>query len=133
MISNTPTNNEIAFCNLVAAGSNYTDAYRQATGTKGNPKVVNVDATRFAKKPRVVKLLAALRERDAEKESEKRVASKQSKRELLFIAMTDEEVDWNRRLKAIEVDNAMTGENAPQEVHMVGLKEIMRKVREGSN
>lgn len=133
MRSPEPTQKEIDFVNLVLGGMSYTDAYRQVVGSKASRKAANVEGCRLAKAPAVVKLLSELRAKDAEKESDRRVATKQSKRELLFIAMTDEEVDWNRRLKAIEVDNAMTGENAPQEVHMVGLKEVMRKVREGSN
>jgi phage terminase small subunit len=116
---------QLAFANHYLDGKTATEAHRLAYG--GNPK----DTTRWREAHSVltnVKVQAYIEEKRKEL-SDRHQATREDKLKLLSGFMKAEDKPTTHRIKAIEVHNVMTGDNAPQEVNVFGLTELLTLVR----
>lgn len=124
----TMTKRQIEFADLVLEGEHCnTECYRMVYDTKARAQVCAVKAYQLLQRPLVKAYIAEARE--AMKKT--KFLTRERKREIL-----DEIADTNNskaadRIKAIEVDNRMTGDDAPQKVEVFGLTDLMKLVRSG--
>jgi len=118
---------QMDFCNHVLDGERLGPAYRLAFKTKGTDKSDNEAGSKLHARPEIGAYLEKLNLRTEEKRS----LTRATKRNLLTEFAEDEDTDVAKRIKAIEVDNLMTGDNKPQEVTFTGLEALLNKVREG--
>lgn len=118
-----------AFANLVVSGKEQGVAYREAYDCPlSSPTTVNKEASRTAALSHVAAYIAEL----ISKEEKSRFLSRERKRELLAEFAENKRAKPSERVKAIEVDNVMTGDNAPQQVNVFGLSDILNIVRKGN-
>jgi len=113
------------FAENIADGMLHGEAYRQAYDSKAKNRVCAVKACLLLKRPAVQAHIKKLKSELADK----RALDRLEKRLLLAKAARQKNLDWGKRIKAIEVDNVMTGDNAPQEVQVFGLAELLAMVR----
>tara|TARA_R110002110_G_scaffold74463_2_gene196972 strand:- start:6207 stop:6656 length:450 start_codon:yes stop_codon:yes gene_type:complete len=74
----------------------------------------------------------ALIKKYMEMDMEQVLLTRDSKRRMLYQICMDEDEPTSNKIKAIEVDNIMTGENSPQKVELFGLTELLQLVRSKS-
>ncbi len=115
----------MAFCHHVVDGANGTEAYILAYAAKGSQACSRVQACRLLKNPDVVAYIEKLKQAAENKKTLVRI----EKRIWLAKFVRDCKEDTGKRIKAIEVDNEMTGDNAPQKVEVFGLSELLGMVR----
>lgn len=117
-----------AFANAIAAGAGGSEAYRIAYNTKGRDKDHASKASKLRRLPHVAAYITHL----ISKQERRRELNRERKRELLAEAAEDTKAKWPERIKAIEVDNVMTGDNAPEQVNVFGLGDLLQLVRKGN-
>ena len=105
------------------------ESYRKAYSAIGTDKTCAENGSHTKNKPAV----KAYYDKMNEKIENKRALSRAKKRDLLSEFATDEDTDVSKRIKAIEVDNLMSGDNKPTEVTVTGLGALLNKVREGTD
>lgn len=116
------------FCQGVAEGLTYADAFRRAYGQgKRATQTLYRDAYRVMESDKVAARIAELKE----EQQAARLATRIRKREVLNEILEDSDESAQSRIKAIEVDNLMTGDNKPQKVEVFGLSDLMKLVRSG--
>ncbi len=59
--------------------------------------------------------------------------SREEKRAILGKLVVDDETPLKERIKALEVDNAMAGHNAPSEVKINGVADLLAQIRSEAN
>jgi hypothetical protein len=116
-----------AFSNEIANGCTSSESYRRAYNTTAKDKSLAARASHLKAVPKVAAYIASLIARS----EKKKALARDRKRELLNEAAEDAGSDWGKRIKAIEVDNQMTGDNAPQQVNVFGLGDLLAIVRKG--
>jgi hypothetical protein len=115
-----------AFANLIAEGKDGSAAYREAyVCPNSSPITLAREAHRTRELPHVAAYIAQL----IAQQERKRFLTRERKRELLADCAEDKKAKWSERTKALEVDNVMTGDNAPQQVQVFGLTELLAIVR----
>lgn len=97
------------FVDLLLLGKTGVDAYREAFSSKAKPQVLRVKAVEMKKRPQVQAYMAAEQAKTAELVG----LTRAEKRRLLRMAAMDSKAPWSERLKAIALDNLMTGDNKP--------------------
>jgi hypothetical protein len=120
-----------AFAHFIADGLEQATAYRKAYDCpNSSPSTVKVEASRTAALPHVAEFIRTLKGQH----DQKKFLTRERKREILqeIAESKGESIRPNERVKAIEVDNIMTGDNAPQQVEVFGLTELLGIVRKGS-
>jgi len=120
---------EMAFCGHVLDGMKLMDAFKAATGSKGNQNTLKREGCALMAKPTVVAYCEKLNSQTEGKRSLNRA----KKRDLLAEFAENEDSDVKARIKAIEVDNLMTGDNKPQVVEVTGLSALLDRVRSGGD
>lgn len=99
----------------------YMAAYKESDPIAAYPK-----AARLMRNPTIRAEIKRLQD----KVDEMWLLSREEKREILAKIMLDEEgYKPSDRLKAIELDNRMAGHDAPAEVHVTGINELIASVR----
>jgi len=116
---------KMAFCHLIVDGESGTEAYIRAYKPKGTNLTSRVQACRILKNPDVVAYIEQLKKKSEDKKTLVRI----EKRIWLAKFVRDAKEDTGKRIKAIEVDNEMTGDNSPQKVEVFGLSELLGMVR----
>jgi hypothetical protein len=121
------TEGQRTFANEVAAGAKLSDAYRKAYNTKANPKILCSKASHARTHPKIAAYIEAL----IAQQEKTRFLTRESKRQRLAKIVADGKARNGDVIRAIEVDNVMTGDNAPQQVEVFGLGELLALVRKG--
>jgi len=114
-----------AFANELAAVVDASEAYRRAYGDRRKDRKLSSLAARCKANPSVVAYVAAL----VAQQERKKALSRDRKREHLSEIVESKRERTADRIKAIEVDNVMTGDNAPQQVEVFGLSDLLALVR----
>jgi hypothetical protein len=114
-----------AFANLLADGVEPSEAYRQAYGDSRKDKGLSALAASAKASPTVQAYLSAL----VAKQEKAKALSRERKRHHLAEFVESKTERTADRIKAIEVDNVMTGDNAPQQVEVFGLSDLLALVR----
>lgn len=118
-----------AFANEIAAGTNPSQAYRKCFNcVTASQTTVGAKASHLKSHPKVGPYIAAL----IAQQEKKRLLTRERKREHLALFVEDKTARTADRIKAIEVDNVMTGDNAPQQVQVFGLSDLLALVRKKS-
>lgn len=119
-----------AFSQAVADGMDNSSAYRHAYNVRTtNNNTIAKKAWKIAHTPVVFARVEALKK----EVSDGRLLQRVGKRVILCEIAEDKEQQAQNRIKAIEVDNRMTGDDAPQKVEVFGLTDLMRLVRGGES
>lgn len=122
------TTREHAFALRILAGDSPSVAFKAAGySTRSNSGIIATAAQRLLKKPHV----AALIEKGREKALKDVVVTRQIKLDRLGKRIMQGKVLDRDGIKAVEVHNMMTGDNAPQKVDVFGLAELLELVRSG--
>lgn len=124
-MTSTLTSKQRAFANYIADGLNQSEAYRKAYGGRPNFTTTKREAHAVRHNPKV----AAEIDRLTAKHDKKQHLTREAKRRILREIVEDKNSKDSDRLKAIEIDNIMTGDNAPQQVNVFGLSELLAMVR----
>lgn len=103
------TAKQIAFAEAILDGKPPSQAYASAYVPNRNPAVTKVRAQEVLKHP----LVAAYIAKGREKLAKAKLLTRTKKREILFSIASSKTAKAGERVKAIEVDNAMTGDNKP--------------------
>lgn len=120
------TPSQRAFAHAIADGKDQSAAYREAYNCpNSSARTVKVNACRVRLVPRVAAYIAELQA----KQDEKRFLTREKKRQILADIALATTSKASERTKAIEVDNVMTGDNAPQQVQVFGLGDLLNLVR----
>lgn len=126
------TAKELAFANAVIAGHGPSAAYRLAGYAEGDAERVAKRAQVILHRPHVQVMVMGARD----KATAKATLSREKKLELLsgraLAAGEDGKKLDQVGIKAIEVHNLMTGDNAPEEVNVFGLGDLLTLVRKRS-
>lgn len=121
------TPKERVFADAILDGKGPSEAYRIAYDTKASGKVVSVNGAKVQKRPHVSKYIAEERLRARNR----RFLTREKKRGILAEIAEKKTAKNSDKIKAIEVDNRMTGDDAPQKVEVFGLADLMKLVRTG--
>jgi phage terminase small subunit len=123
------TAKERAFAERILAGDGPSVAYRAAGyGCGSNARVIAVAAQRSLNRPAVAAYLADQQERMAARST---LTREDKLRRLADRVKHGKMVDRDG-LKALEIHNLMTGDNAPQQVNVFGLSDLLDMVRRGN-
>jgi hypothetical protein len=123
------THKQRLFAQGIADGLDNSKAYRAAYNCATASSItIAKEACELRKHPAVAAYLADLQA----KQDRARQLTRDRKREILNTIAENPKAKPNERTKAIEVDNVMTGDNAPQQVQVFGLSELLALVRKGS-
>lgn len=114
----------------LASGLPQTEAYRKAFQPKGSYETTRVAACRMAKDPRIKAEVAKLQEQLRNHPDPATMMERVEKRRILADIARDTKADARKRIAAIEVDNQMTGENAPQQVEVFGVGNLLAMIRQ---
>lgn len=125
--SHTLTPKQLAFANAILEGTGPSDAYRKAGYATGSPAVVSVKAQEVLKHPDVAAYIAAGKAKTA---AQAEMTRNDKLRALEDTIRGTKRLD-SAQIKALEVHNLMTGDNAPQEVNVFGLSDLLAVVRKG--
>jgi len=118
-----------AFAHAVVSGMGNSKAYRSVYNCPTASSItIAKEACALRQHPAVAAYIAELQA----KHDRKLHLTRERKREILHEIAENDEVKPSERTKAIEVDNVMTGDNAPQQVQVFGLTELLALVRKGS-
>lgn len=119
------TPKQLAFAEAILDGKTPSDAYRAAYDTSGTPATVKVSASRILAHPAIAEYVAKGREKMAKA----RLLSRTKKREILFTIACNSKARAAERVKAIEVDNAMTGDNKPVRIEgEITLYSVLKQI-----
>ncbi len=113
------------FVNAIVDGVGPSEAYRQAYNTNARDSALSSKAAKCQKSPCVIAYHAAL----VAQMERRRLLTRDRKREHLSAIAENDKAKASDRIRAIEVDNTMTGDNAPQKVEVFGLGELLAMVR----
>jgi hypothetical protein len=102
------TSKQELFARLVAEGKGMSESYRIAYQSKSNPAAVRSDAWKLATDPRVERKIAELKARA----EERMFLTRSRKRHILYQIAETPKNKATDRIKAIEVDNRMSGDDA---------------------
>ena len=117
-----------AFADALLEGLAPSEAYRRAYPAKGSPKVVSVKAAEVKRHPAVQ---FYMRKQQA-KLDQKKGMFRDEKRATLAAIARDPNATTAERIKAIVVDNQMSGHASPVRVEKFGLSELLTMVRQRS-
>lgn len=129
---------EEAFCQAVANGKTFLESFRIAYDAKGYSKgAAQTQAYRLSCRDHIAARIRELRE----KIEERMVLSRSRKRHILYEIAEKRSNQPHERIKAIEVDNRMTGDEAPVKVegdvtvglvltHLLGSTAVPEKIAE---
>lgn len=124
------TNKQEAFAQAIADGMDQSKAYHSAYAVKTNNRfTVTRKAHEIAHLGHVANRIAELKGQLADS----KLLNRLRKREILCDVAEDVEQPAQNRIKAIEADNRMTGDDAPQKVEVFGLNDLMKLVRGGDD
>lgn len=122
------TSKQLAFARGILDGKTGSDAYRAAyPDSKADNGVIARKAHVLSTHPEIMAYIAQERAKLAEHGLLTRI---EKRRILAKIARRATHKQGS--IEAIKVDNAMTGDNAPQRVEVFGLADLMKLVRGGS-
>lgn len=121
------THKQRAFAENILNGMGVSKAYREAYGSTMGAAAVHVEASRTLRAPHVAHFI----ETERAKMDAAALLTRLEKRKHLATIARNAKGKAGDRIRAIEVDNAMTGDNAPQKVEVFGLDELLRLVRTG--
>lgn len=117
LAANRPLNRqEERFCQLVAQGWPLGRCYLEATGSKASKSNAERQAWRWRLRPVVVAEI----QRQRAQLSDATVATRTEKRNILSDLMRNEKTPAAVRVSAIQVENAMSGDNEPVRVSVSG-------------
>lgn len=120
------TKRQEGFAQDVADGMKPAHAYRNNYTVSGcNANTVSHQAAKMQRHPKVAARIKELKDVTAAV----RALSRERKRALLEQFAEDAKAKKGDRISAIKVDNEMTGDNAPQQVQVFGLAELLTLVR----
>lgn len=122
------TAKERAFAERILAGDSPSAAYISAGYAKSNSNVMAVAAHKIGHRPEVLAYVDAGRARLASRS----VLTRERKLERLAELVQDGKRVSRDGLKALEIHNLMTGDNAPQQVNVFGLSDLLTIVRKGN-
>lgn len=123
------TGKQRAFAECILNGMRPAQAYREAYKSNMTPAATSVEAQRTLRVPHVAHFI----ETERAKMDAAALLTRVEKRKHLATIVRNGKGRAGDRIRAIEVDNAMTGDNAPQKVEVFGLAELMKLVRSGSS
>ena len=116
-----------AFAQGILDGLTGSDAYRRAYAPKTvNKASIAQIACRLSSHPEIMAYIA----QERAKLDEQGLLSRLEKRKILA-KIARRAPHKQGSIEAIKVDNAMTGDNAPQKVEVFGLDDLLRLVRKG--
>jgi phage terminase small subunit len=120
------TAKEHAFALRILAGDPPSKAYLNA-GYSGdtNANVIAVAANRILNRPHVQELVTTGRQAKLDKA----LLTRDEKRKILRDIAKGKAAKMGDRIRAVQVDNEMTGDNAPQQVNVFGLSDLLMLVR----
>lgn len=112
------------FCQSIAEGHSATTSYVVATGCE-NRETATRQGGRWLSKPEiqaeVARLVAQVQTPPLDtKDAVKNLVDRLEKRRVLSEIIRDDKLDAMKRMKAIELDNQMTGDNAPLQIESDG-------------
>lgn len=124
----TMTAKERAFAQGILDGMTKADAYRQAypVSQKWPSQMVRNEAHDTSKRPAVEAFIKAERA----KLDDDALLGRIEKRQILASIARKKSARLGS-IEAIKVDNAMTGDSAPQKIEVFGLNELLALVRSG--
>lgn len=123
------TTREHAFALRILAGDGPLKAYDAAGYSQNSkPPVRSVRASELLKRPTIANFIAAERQ----KQTDKALLSRDEKRKILRDIAKAKNGKPTDKVRAIMVDNIMTGDNAPQQVNVFGLSDLLTLVRRKS-
>lgn len=122
------TGKEQAFADRIIAGEQPSAAYKAAGYAQCNPNVTAVAAHRIGNRPAVLAYVDAAKSRLTAKAT----LTRERKLERLKQRVEHGDMIDREGIKALEVHNLMTGDNAPQQVNVFGLTDLLQMVRKGS-
>lgn len=119
------TSKQLNFAEAILNGTGPSEAYRGAYSTKASARVVSVQAQKVLNHPAVAAYIAKGRQQS-------KARAQMSRDDKL--AVLEDTIRGTKKLdpvqiKAVEVHNVMTGDNAPQEVNIFGLADLLTLVR----
>ena len=123
------THKQRLFAENILSGMKPAPAYREAYKSKMTPAATSVEAQRTMRVPHVAHFI----ETERAKMDAAALLTRMEKRRILAETARSKASRASDRIKAIEVDNVMTGDNAPQKVEVFGLAELMKLVRSGAS
>lgn len=116
-----------AFCENVLAGMRPAQAYREGYKSGMSARCCTQEAQRLLRLAHVQHYL----EVERAKMQEASLLTRIEKRAALGAIVRSKAAKNGDRIRAIEVDNLMTGDNAPTKHEVFGLAELMKLVRSG--
>lgn len=122
------TGKEQAFALRIIAGDQPSVAYAAAGYSPSHPRITKVAAQRTLNRPAVA---AFINEHRAKAAARATFTREQKLERLAQRARNGDMIDRDG-IKALEVHNTMTGDNAPTKVHHSGIGEIIAFVRANS-
>ncbi len=117
-----------AFADALLEGLASSKAYRRAYPAKGSPKLVSVKAAEVKRHPAVQ---AYMREQQSKLDRAKGL-TRTRKRQFLYEVVMNPDSSTADKLRAIELDNRMTGDNIPEKVEAFGLSDLLTMMRQRS-
>ncbi len=117
-----------AFADALLDGVSPSNAYRRAYQANGSPRVVSVKAAE-------VKKHAAVQEyvRHQQDKLDRTIGlTREHKRQLLYQIVMDPDSSPADKIKAIQLDNRMTGDDRSEKAESFGMGDLMALVRQGS-
>lgn len=121
------THKQRKFAEAILTGAGPSDAYRAAGYANTSSHLVSIQAQKVIKHPLVAAYIAKKRQELAAKAD----VTRQDKLRVLGEMINATDKPDPVRIKAVEVHNVMTGDNAPQEVNIFGLADLLAVVRKG--
>ena len=122
------TSKQRLFAQGILDGMSKTDAYKKAYDTsRWTSRQITNEAHRASLHPLIMAYIKAERSRL----DESALLTRIEKRQILAKTARSIRSKPMEKIKAVEVDNVMTGDNAPQKVEVFGLHELLKLVRSG--
>jgi molecular chaperone DnaK (HSP70) len=119
------TPKQLQFAHYVAEGLTASEAYRRVYSGRGNANTTKKEASEVRTNKAVAEYITQLRK-------ELKEASQMTREDVLATLdrlIKDPDVTPTARVAAIKARNEMTGDNAPQEVNVFGLADLLTLVR----
>lgn len=112
------------FADAILDGKGPSDAYRSSYDTSGKPAVIAVKANEVLNHAGVAAYIAANR-----KKLQKVALLTRTRKLEILSDIAEGQHKPTERTNAIKVHNEMTGDNAPQEVNVFGLADLLSLIR----
>ncbi len=113
----------------LASGLSQGDAYQKAFEATGSQATIRVAGCRLARDPRIAAEVARLQADLRASHDPATMLDRIEKRQKLAEIARDPKQPAVARLKAIELDNRMTGDDAPQKVEVFGVDNLLAMIR----